>query len=95
MVGMLKDKSIAQTLSPLSALNARWYVASTSGPRGCNAEVLENALVNAGTSIENIATYDSVSSAYHSALAEYQKNELILVFGSFVTVAEVLAHKDC
>ncbi|WP_412726200.1 bifunctional tetrahydrofolate synthase/dihydrofolate synthase [Alteromonas sp. D210916BOD_24] len=95
VVGMLKDKSIAQTLSPLSALNARWYVAPTSGPRGCDAEVLENALVNAGTSIENIATYDSVSSAYHSALAEYQKDELILVFGSFVTVAEVLAHKDC
>ena len=91
VVGMLKDKSIAETLAPLSELNANWYVATTEGPRGCNAEVLENALVNAGTTIENIATYDSVSAAYSKARADYQPGELILVFGSFVTVADVLA----
>ena len=90
VVGMLKDKSIAQTLAPLSALNATWYTATTSGPRGCKAEVLENALVNAGTSIENIATYDDVKTAYQRALADYQDDELVLVFGSFVTVADVL-----
>lgn len=91
VVGMLKDKSIAETLAPLSALTANWYVAPTQGPRGCEAEVLENALVNAGTTIENIATYDSVKAAYAQACADYQTGELILVFGSFVTVADVLA----
>lgn len=93
VVGMLKDKSIAETLTPLSKLDASWYTASTSGPRGCEASVLENALVNAGTSIENIATYDNVLTAYQRALAEYQDGELILVFGSFVTVADVLDAK--
>ena len=91
---MLKDKSVAETLAPLSALNAEWYVASTSGPRGCNAEVLENALVNAGTTIENIETFKDVTSAYQHALADYQTGELILVFGSFVTVADVLAEHN-
>ena len=94
VVGMLKDKSIAETLAPLSALNADWYVSSTSGPRGCNAEVLENALVNAGTTIENIKTFKNVTSAYQRALADYQTGELILVFGSFVTVADVLAEHN-
>ncbi len=94
VVGMLKDKSIAETLAPLAALNAKWYVASTSGPRGCKAEVLENALVNAGTTIENIDTFQDVTSAYQRALADYQTGELILVFGSFVTVADVLAEQN-
>lgn len=93
VVGMLKDKSIVETLSPLTSLNPKWYVASTQGARGCKAQVIENALVNAGTSIENIATYENVSSAYQRALADYQPGELILVFGSFVTVADVLAEK--
>lgn len=90
VVGMLKDKSIAETLSPLSSLPATWYVASTQGARGCDADVLKNALVNAGTTIENISTYDNVTLAYESALLNYQPDELILVFGSFVTVADVL-----
>ncbi|WP_420933224.1 bifunctional tetrahydrofolate synthase/dihydrofolate synthase [Alteromonas sp. A081] len=94
VVGMLKDKSIAETLAPLSSLNASWYVASTQGLRGCEAQVLENALVNAGTTIENIATYDNVTLAYESALADYQANELVLVFGSFVTVADVLVKQS-
>ncbi|AFV86030.1 bifunctional tetrahydrofolate synthase/dihydrofolate synthase [Alteromonas mediterranea] len=94
VIGMLKDKSIAETLAPLAALNADWYVASTSGPRGCEAEVLENALVNAGTTIENIETFQTVASAYQRALADYQTGELILVFGSFVTVADVLAEQN-
>ena len=94
VVGMLKDKSIAETLAPLASLNASWYVASTQGFRGCEAQVLENALVNAGTTIENIATYDNVTLAYESALADYQANELILVFGSFVTVADVLVKQS-
>lgn len=90
VVGMLKDKSIAETLEPLSGLQASWYAASTSGPRGCQASVLENALVNAGASIDNIDTFDDVLTAYQRALADYQDGELILVFGSFVTVADVL-----
>jgi dihydrofolate synthase/folylpolyglutamate synthase len=94
VVGMLKDKSIAETLAPLSSLNAVWYVASTQGVRGCEAQVLENALVNAGTTIENIATYENVTLAYESALEDYQSNELILVFGSFVTVADVLVKQS-
>jgi dihydrofolate synthase/folylpolyglutamate synthase len=35
-----------------------------------------------------------VTSAYQRALADYQTGELILVFGSFVTVADVLAEQN-
>ena len=35
-----------------------------------------------------------LTSAYQRALADYQTGELILVFGSFVTVADVLAEQN-
>jgi dihydrofolate synthase/folylpolyglutamate synthase len=44
--------------------------------------------------IENIETFQTVASAYQRALADYQTGELILVFGSFVTVADVLAEQS-
>jgi len=92
VVGMLKDKSIVETLAPLSSLNAQWYLASTSGPRGCDASVLAGALLDAQLDKTCTQTFFDVTSAYKAARNDYHEGELILVFGSFVTVAEVL---DC
>ena len=94
VVGMLKDKSIAETLAPLSSLNAQWYLASTSGPRGCNADVLAGVLLNAKLEKCFTQTFTNVTSAYKAARNDYLEGELILVFGSFVTVAEVLDYTN-
>ncbi len=90
VVGMLKDKSIVETLAPLSSLNAQWYLASTSGPRGCDAGVLAGALLDAQLDKSCTQTFFDVTTAYKAARNDYHEGELILVFGSFVTVAEVL-----
>lgn len=90
VVGMLKDKSIEETLAPLSSLNAQWYVGSTTGARGCDASTLRQALVNENVKGSAICTFTEVASAYNQALTDYVEGELILVFGSFVTVAQVL-----
>lgn len=90
VVGMLKDKSIVETLSNLSSLPAQWYTATTQGPRGCDAAVLSDALTQVGVDANAIVTCDSVRQAYANAREDYKDGELILVFGSFVTVADVL-----
>lgn len=94
VAGMLKDKSIVETLAPLSSLNALWYLASTSGPRGCHADVLAGALLDAQLDKSYIKTFSDVTNAYKAARNDYQEGELILVFGSFVTVAEVLDYTN-
>ncbi|WP_218418424.1 bifunctional tetrahydrofolate synthase/dihydrofolate synthase [Alteromonas lipotrueae] len=94
VAGMLKDKSIVETLAPLSSLNAQWYLASTSGPRGCDADVLADALLDAQLDKSYIQTFNDVTNAYKAARNDYHEGELILVFGSFVTVAEVLNYTN-
>ncbi|MDO6569243.1 bifunctional tetrahydrofolate synthase/dihydrofolate synthase [Alteromonas sp. 1_MG-2023] len=94
VVGMLKDKSIVETLAPLSSLNAKWYLASTSGPRGCDAKVLQDALIDAQLDKSCTQTFHDVTSAYIAAHEDFHDGELILVFGSFVTVAEVLEYTN-
>ncbi|WP_343033425.1 bifunctional tetrahydrofolate synthase/dihydrofolate synthase [Alteromonas profundi] len=91
VVGMLKDKSVTETLAPLSPLNAQWYVADTHGPRGLGAQALADALTQNKVSASCIATFDSVASAYSQAREAYSPGDLVLVFGSFVTVAEVMS----
>ena len=83
-------KSIVETLSNLSSLPAQWYTATTQGPRGCDAAVLSDALTQVGVDANAIVTCDSVKQAYANAREDYKDGELILVFGSFVTVADVL-----
>ena len=90
VVGMLRDKSIAQTIAPLATLPAQWYVGSTSGPRGCQADIIQQALLNEDVQSDCINTFGDITSAYNNALKNYQDKDLVLVFGSFVTVANVL-----
>lgn len=94
VVGMLKDKSIAETLAPLSQLNAQWYVASTEGARGCEADVLTSALESAAVPASAICSFNGVTPAYEAALTHCENNELVLVFGSFITVAAVMTYEQ-
>ncbi|WP_162625829.1 bifunctional tetrahydrofolate synthase/dihydrofolate synthase [Aeromonas bivalvium] len=86
VVGMLKDKDMAGSLAELDGLIDRWYLASLSGPRGATAALLADALGQAGA-----AQYDAVSEAYRQALADASPSDMVIVFGSFYTVADILA----
>lgn len=92
VVGMLADKSLSETLSELSELKASWYVADTKGPRGLPAEDL---VKNVPDGQKQVATFASVTDAYQAARQNADREDRILVFGSFHTVADVLAyHRD-
>ncbi|MCU7555926.1 bifunctional tetrahydrofolate synthase/dihydrofolate synthase [Alteromonas sp. ASW11-19] len=89
VAGMLKDKSVAATLAPFEGLHAQWLLAGTSGPRGLDGESLQAVLPE--TERQNSATFAQVVDAYQHARTKCSQSDMILVFGSFLTVADVLA----
>ena len=88
VVGMLKDKDMAGSLAELDGLIDQWFLASLTGPRAATAEQLAAAL---GDGQGSAATFDGVSAAYGAALAASSPDDVVIVFGSFYTVADVLA----
>lgn len=85
VVGMLSDKDVVNTLAPLSEVVQAWYAGSLNGPRGLSAEKLA-ALV----SDVDMHCSPSIVEALDNAVSESDESDLILVIGSFFTVAEAL-----
>ncbi|MEN5014796.1 bifunctional tetrahydrofolate synthase/dihydrofolate synthase [Erwinia sp. Eh17-17] len=83
VVGMLHDKDIAGTLACLSPEVDLWYCAPLDGPRGASAEQLMAHLSGA-------QAFSSVAAAYQQALQQAAEQDIVLVCGSFHTVAQVM-----
>jgi len=86
VVGMLSDKDISSTLHAIQPIVNEWYFASLDVPRGATAEHLAG-MINVGNS--KINCFDKVIDAYKMACNNIAATELVLVFGSFFTVAEI------
>lgn len=84
VIGMLHDKDITGTLAILSEGVDEWYCASLEGPRGASAEQLQYSLSAA-------SGYSTVEQAYQAALNQATDEDIVLVCGSFHTVAAVMA----
>ncbi len=82
--GMLRDKDIAGVLREVAPRVTRWHLASLPGPRGASADELAAHL---GQENEKFA---SPSEALAAALGRASENDKIVVFGSFLTVGEVM-----
>jgi dihydrofolate synthase/folylpolyglutamate synthase len=83
--GMLRDKDIAGVMRELAPRITRWHLASLPGPRGASADELEAALGS------NAEKFDSAKAAFSAALERAEDGDKIVVFGSFLTVGEVMA----
>jgi dihydrofolate synthase/folylpolyglutamate synthase len=86
---MLKDKDIAGVAQPLKDQVDEWLVAGLPGPRGADAGRIEEALISVGVKAP-IKRFDSPVDAYQRAIRLAGQDDKILVFGSFLTVAEVV-----
>ena len=86
VVGMLSDKDISSTLHAIQPIVNEWYFASLDVPRGATEEHLAG-MINVGNS--KINCFDKVIDAYKMACNNIAATELVLVFGSFFTVAEI------
>jgi len=91
--GMLRDKDFSGVARELAPFVAEWHVASLGGPRGAPAAELARALEGAGVR-GPIAQHPSPHEAYAAARSSAGEDDKIVVFGSFVTVGEVMAHLD-
>lgn len=85
VLGMLNDKDIAATIAALTPVVERWLPCSLSGPRAAKAEELAIFLPTP------VAVFGSPKLAYEKALSSANKEDVIVVAGSFRTVAEVMA----
>lgn len=83
---MLKDKEISAVIEAVAQQIDAWYVADLPGPRGASSSELQ-ALLPAGSA----AAHASVQQAWQHACNKAAENDRIVVFGSFLTVAGVMA----
>jgi dihydrofolate synthase / folylpolyglutamate synthase len=84
--GMLRDKDIGGVLRELAPRVTRWHFATLPGPRGASADELQSKLGNG-----NAEKFASPAEAFAAALERAEEGDKIVVFGSFLTVGEVMA----
>lgn len=90
VLGMLKDKDVAGVCRALKERISAWFVTDLSVARGASASMLAEAISGADAAAE-VARFDSPRGAYAAARKRAGENDRIVVFGSFHTVAEVMA----
>ena len=86
VVAMLADKDIKASLAPLQTLLGDWYLAPLNVPRGAGTEQIKPLLVGQ----QKVLDFGSVNDAYKAVLENAGENDLVVIFGSFYTVAEIL-----
>ncbi|MFV0663805.1 bifunctional tetrahydrofolate synthase/dihydrofolate synthase [Denitromonas sp.] len=89
VVGMMADKAVEASLARIQSRVDHWLPASLPGPRGLSADDLAARMVAAGIAVGD-ARYASPADAYRAARAAAQDGDRIIVFGSFLTVADAL-----
>jgi dihydrofolate synthase/folylpolyglutamate synthase len=88
--GMMADKDIAAAMEPLLEVVTRWFPCQLPGRRPASADSLAEQLVAHGAAVAG--RYPSSASALAAALGEADEADRIIVFGSFLTVADALQH---
>ena len=86
---ILADKDIDGVLDIIKDQFDEWHIAPLDVPRGMTAEALVRKLSEHG--IENVKVFENIEKAYRAALEKAGENDRIVVFGSFHTVAAVMA----
>lgn len=86
VVGMLEDKDIYNTLFKLSFIVDYWYCSTINEPRGASA----NNLLSNIKKKKHSKTFNEIKDAWYAALHNITTYDVLLVFGSFYTVAEVM-----
>ncbi|MEW6765554.1 MAG: bifunctional tetrahydrofolate synthase/dihydrofolate synthase [Pseudomonadota bacterium] len=85
----LSDKDALGMAQRLAGQVDGWYLAGLEGPRGREAAALAEMLQSAGLPV--IGAWAQPRMAYTSALTDAHTDDRVLVFGSFLCVADVLA----
>lgn len=86
VLGMLADKDVVNTVAALLTEVDHWYIGTLAVPRGCEAKhIVDSIQIDAA----KVNCFDNVSQAFKMAKQNAKAADLVLVFGSFYTVAEI------
>ncbi len=88
--GMLQDKDIVSSLSNLTNIE-HWLCIDLAPPRGAKASQLAKAL-NSSDAKKQVLQFNSIQQAYEFYKKEAALDDLLIVFGSFVTVGQMLEY---
>ncbi|MDU8924761.1 bifunctional tetrahydrofolate synthase/dihydrofolate synthase [Pasteurellaceae bacterium LIM206] len=91
--GILQDKDAEGVLTPLLPLIDEWHCVTLTGPRGQSGEHLFVTLQQIAQAKQvgiQGQSHNSVAEGVKSAVLKSAENDLVLIFGSFHTVAEFL-----
>lgn len=89
--GMLADKDVDGVIAALAPCIDVWHVAPLPGPRGAKAGELAERLVAAGVAQDAVWIFADVAQAWRAATDAAGEADRIAAFGSFLTIAAVLA----
>lgn len=99
--GAMHDKDIDGLIAQLKGHVDHWCVTDLPLPRAATAEQLKQKLLDAGVVPQHesnaehtINTFASPADAYANAMSRAGENDRIAVFGSFLTVAGVMAARN-
>ena len=90
---MLANKDISQVVKIMKPMIDHWFLGELDSLRAASNMMLFEKVMEAGVSSGKIRLSKNLQSALTVAMAALQKDDRLVVFGSFHTVAEVLG--DC
>jgi len=90
--GMLADKDVEGVVQSMGSCVDHWLPCTLSGSRGLGAEALIEHLRTAGVEMNKIVgSFATPADAFAQAQERAAVDDRIVTFGSFLTVADVLA----
>jgi dihydrofolate synthase/folylpolyglutamate synthase len=94
--GVMQDKDIDGVIAPMAAHVDHWCVADLPSPRSASAAALAEKLAalplgEAKPGERSATAFPDPASAFANAMSRAGENDRIVVFGSFYTVAGVMA----
>ena len=92
VLAMLADKDMEGVIRELIGEMDAWYLADIHSPRGAKAKDLQKILLKHAKK-SSIQIFANVGAAIDAAYKNAAKNDRIIVFGSFYTVADAIASK--
>ncbi|MBS0286990.1 MAG: bifunctional tetrahydrofolate synthase/dihydrofolate synthase [Proteobacteria bacterium] len=85
----MADKDLAGIVKPMIALVNQWYIGQISNNTRCaKSNVLKETLLT--QKVQNIHAYDTLLEAFEQAKMSANEQDLIVVFGSFYTVSQIM-----
>ncbi len=90
--GMLKDKDIRTSLSHMEVID-NWICIDLDSPRGATAKELDKSLVDTFNAVR-VRNLKNVAEAYEYFADNSEPGDLLVVFGSFVTVGLMIEYWD-